>query len=42
VLNLADRKLFAHPMLQAWQSILGLSQEGNDRAVEGGYKALED
>ncbi len=40
VLNFADRKLFAHQMLQAWQPILGLSQEENDRAVEIGYKAL--
>ena len=29
-------------MLQAWQPILGLSQEENDRAVEVGYKALAD
>jgi predicted nucleotide-binding protein (sugar kinase/HSP70/actin superfamily) len=29
-------------MLQAWQPILGLSQEENDRAVEEGYKALEN
>src|SRR6204780_3057040 len=42
VLNFADRKLFAHQMLQAWQPILGLSQEENDRAGEGGYKALTD
>src|SRR2546426_11123600 len=42
VLNFADRKLFAHQMLQAWQPILGLSQEENDRAVEVGYKALAD
>ena len=42
VLNFADRKLFAHQMLQAWQPLLGLSQEENDRAVEVGYKALED
>jgi predicted nucleotide-binding protein (sugar kinase/HSP70/actin superfamily) len=42
VLNFADRKLFAHQMLQAWQPILGLSQEENDRAVEAGYKALAD
>src|SRR6202167_1522117 len=41
VLNFADRKLFAHQMLQAWQPLLGLSQEENDRAVEVGYKALE-
>jgi predicted CoA-substrate-specific enzyme activase len=42
VLNFADRKLFAHQMLQAFQPILGLSQEENDRAVEVGYKALAD
>jgi predicted CoA-substrate-specific enzyme activase len=42
VLNFADRKLFAHQMLQAWQPLLGLSQEENDRAVEAGYKALAE
>jgi predicted CoA-substrate-specific enzyme activase len=42
VLNFADRKLFAHQMLQAFQPILGLSQEENDRAVEVGFKALAD
>jgi predicted CoA-substrate-specific enzyme activase len=42
VLNFADRKLFAHQMLQAWQSILGLSLEENDRAVESGFKALTE
>jgi predicted CoA-substrate-specific enzyme activase len=42
VLNFADRKLFAHQMLQAWQPLLGLSQEENDRAVEVGYKAMAD
>ncbi len=42
VLNFADRKLFAHQMLQAFQPILGLSQDENDRAVEVGYKALAD
>src|SRR5580698_2026654 len=42
ILNFADRKLFAHQMLQAWQPILGLSMEENDRAVEVGFKALTD
>ena len=42
VLNFADRKLFAHQMLQSLQSLLGLSQEENDRAVEVGYQALKD
>ncbi len=41
-LQLTDRKLFAHQMLQAWQPILGVSQEENDRAVEVGYTALAD
>src|SRR6201993_1120717 len=42
VLNFADRKLFAHQMLQAWQPILGLSPEENDRAVESGFFALKE
>jgi len=42
ILNFKDRKLFAHQMLQAWQPVLGLSQEENDRAVEVGYQALAD
>ena len=42
VLNFADRKLFAHQMLQVWQPVLGLSQEENDRAVESGFAALKE
>jgi predicted CoA-substrate-specific enzyme activase len=42
VLNFADRKLFAFQMLQAWQSVLGLSEEENDRAVESGFAALQE
>ena len=42
ILNFADRKLFAHQMLQAWESILGLSLEENDRAIESGFQALTD
>jgi predicted CoA-substrate-specific enzyme activase len=42
ILNFADRKLFAFQMLQAWQPVLGLSEEENDRAVESGYQALKD
>ena len=42
VLNFADRKLFAHQMLQAWQPILALSMEENDRAVESGFAALKE
>ncbi len=42
VLNFADRKLFAHQMLQAWQGLLGLSLEENDRAVDVGFATLAD
>ena len=42
VLNFADPKLFAFQMLQAFQPVLGLSEEENDRAVESGFKALKD
>ena len=42
ILNFADRKLFAYQMLQAWQPVLGLSEEENDRAVEVGFQALKD
>jgi predicted CoA-substrate-specific enzyme activase len=42
VLNFSDRKLFAHQMLQAWQDLLGLSMEENDRACESGFQALKD
>jgi predicted CoA-substrate-specific enzyme activase len=42
VLNFADRKLFAYQMLQAWQPVLGLSPEENQRAIESGFDALKD
>ena len=42
VLNFADRKLFAFQMLQALQSLLGLSDEENERAVEAGFDALKN
>jgi len=42
VLNFADRKLFAHQMLQAFQPVLGLSLEENERAIESGFAALQD
>jgi predicted CoA-substrate-specific enzyme activase len=40
VLNFADRKLFAYQMWQAFEPVLGLSQEENARAVESGFAAL--
>ena len=42
VLNFADRKLFAFQMLQAFQSVLGLSDQENDRACEAGFAALKE
>jgi predicted CoA-substrate-specific enzyme activase len=42
ILNLADRKLFAYQMFQAWAPVLGLAEEENQRAIEAGYKALDD
>ena len=42
VLNFKDRKLFAYQMLQAWQPILGLSDEENERAIEVGFQALDN
>ena len=42
ILNFKDHKLFAYQMLQAWQPLLGLSEEENDRAVAAGFEALKD
>jgi predicted CoA-substrate-specific enzyme activase len=40
ILNFKDRKLFAHQMLQAWQPIIGVSADENDRAIEVGFQAM--
>jgi predicted nucleotide-binding protein (sugar kinase/HSP70/actin superfamily) len=40
ILNFKDRKLFAMQMMKAWQPILGLSDEENDRAIEVGFQAM--
>ena len=42
ILNFTDRKLFAHQMMQAWQPVLGISLEENDRAIEAGFAALTE
>ena len=42
ILNLADRRLFGLQMFQAWAPVLGLTEEENARAIEQGYKALEE
>jgi predicted CoA-substrate-specific enzyme activase len=41
ILNLADRSLFSLQMFRAWAPVLGLTEEENDRAIEQGFKALE-
>ena len=42
ILNLQDRKICADQMYKAWAPILGLSREESDRALEVGFRALED
>src|SRR5262249_28629061 len=42
VLNLNDRRFFGLQMFQTWAPILGLSEEENERAIDSGFKALED
>jgi predicted nucleotide-binding protein (sugar kinase/HSP70/actin superfamily) len=42
ILNFSEKKLFAYQMFQAWQPVLGLSEEENDRAIAAGYQALAD
>jgi activator of 2-hydroxyglutaryl-CoA dehydratase/predicted nucleotide-binding protein (sugar kinase/HSP70/actin superfamily) len=42
LLHLAEPKLFAHQMWEAWAPVLGLSEQENQRAVEAGFRALED
>jgi predicted CoA-substrate-specific enzyme activase len=42
ILNLADPKLLAYQMFQAWTPVLGLSEEENLRAIEAGFQALEE
>jgi predicted CoA-substrate-specific enzyme activase len=40
ILNFKDRKLFSFQMLKAWQPVLGISEEENDRAIEVGFQAM--
>ena len=42
ILNLQDRKICADQMYKAWAPILGLTREESDRALEVGFRALED
>ncbi len=42
IINIHDEKLFALQMFRTFEPILGLSEEENQRAIEAGFKALED
>ena len=42
VLNFQDRKLLAHQMYTAFQPLLGLSSEENQRGIDAGFQALEE
>jgi len=42
IANVAQPRLFARQMFAAFGDLLGLSEKENDRAVEAGYKALDD
>lgn len=42
ILNLQDRRICADQMYKAWAPILGLSREESDRALDVGFRALED
>jgi activator of 2-hydroxyglutaryl-CoA dehydratase/predicted nucleotide-binding protein (sugar kinase/HSP70/actin superfamily) len=42
IINIHDEKLFALQMFRAWEPILGISEEENQRAIEAGFKAFAD
>jgi predicted nucleotide-binding protein (sugar kinase/HSP70/actin superfamily) len=42
ILNLQDQKICADQMYKTWGPVLGLSREENDRALEVGFKALQE
>ena len=42
ILNLQDKRICAEQMYRAWMPLLGLSREENDRAIEAGFRSLED
>ena len=41
IINMADRKLFAHQMFDTFRDFLGLSAEENDRAIAAAFEAQE-
>jgi predicted nucleotide-binding protein (sugar kinase/HSP70/actin superfamily) len=42
VVNVAQPHLFTRQMFAAWKDLLGLSEKENQRAVEAGFKALDE
>jgi len=42
IVNVAQPHLFARQMFSAWKDIFGLSEKENQRAVEAGFKALDE
>ena len=42
ILNLQDQKICADQMFKALRPVLGVSREENERALEAGFKALEE
>jgi predicted nucleotide-binding protein (sugar kinase/HSP70/actin superfamily) len=42
LINLADKPLFARQMFRAWEQILGLSEQENERALAAGFEALRE
>jgi activator of 2-hydroxyglutaryl-CoA dehydratase/predicted nucleotide-binding protein (sugar kinase/HSP70/actin superfamily) len=42
VVNVAQPHLFARQMFAAWKDLLGVSEKENQRAVEAGFKALDE
>jgi activator of 2-hydroxyglutaryl-CoA dehydratase/predicted nucleotide-binding protein (sugar kinase/HSP70/actin superfamily) len=41
LVNLSHRKFFAHQMMQAWEPVLGLGKEENDRAIAVAFREQE-
>jgi predicted nucleotide-binding protein (sugar kinase/HSP70/actin superfamily) len=42
VVNVAQPHLFARQMFATWKDLLGISEKENERAVEAGFKALDE
>lgn len=42
ILNLQDQKICADQMYKAWAPILGLSREESERALDAGFRSLDD